>query len=244
MRPARIFSILLLSLLLSAAHLYADQAGMEQCNSLYHNGEYTQAVTCYKDISKGNYSSSILFNLGNCYAQTGEIGTAILYYQRALCLAPGDPDIEGNLSLVQNEEGLFAPEPSLVKTLANLCTISQWAILALTALFAYLCFAIYRLKFGQRAPSEALVILCCATIFCLGVFGTAVKFERWKKSVIISDSKILISPYENAAQAGTIKPGRLVSVQKHHGNFSYILDETGRKGWVIQENIVPILPSL
>lgn len=242
MKPTRVSALLLLALLFVAPRLNADQAGMEQCNTLYHNAEFAQAVDCYKEIGKGGYSSSVLFNMGNGFAQMGQIGPAVLYYQRALCLSPGDSDITGNLSLIQNEEGLFSPEPSLIKALVDLCTINQWAIVALAALSAYLCFAVYQLKFGRQTSVEVIVILCCATLFVLAVFGTAMKYQRWGKSVIISDSKILISPYDNAAQAGTIKPGRLVTVRKQHGEFSYIVDETGRKGWIVQKNVAPILP--
>ena len=235
--PALLFMLLFLATPLFAGQ---DQAGIEECNTFYHNGEFMQAIDCYQHIG-GGYSSSVLFNLGNSYAQTGRIGQAILHYQRALCLAPGDSDIKGNLSLVREEEGLFPPESSFIEKTADLCTINQWALLALAAVAAYLVFAIFQLRYRQRRAVEAMVILCCTAMLIIGVFGTAIKYDRWNKSVVLSDSKILISPYENAAQAGMAKQGRLLNTHKQHGQFNYITDETGQKGWIVREHIAPIV---
>src|SRR5271154_3612109 len=52
------------------------------------------------------YSAAGLYNLGNSYARAGKPGMAILNYERADLLAPGDPDIEANLRLVQTSAHL------------------------------------------------------------------------------------------------------------------------------------------
>ena len=56
-------------------------------------------------ISAG-YSASRLFDLANAYARDGRPGMAVLNYERARLLAPSDPDIHANLSLVRTTSGL------------------------------------------------------------------------------------------------------------------------------------------
>src|SRR5580700_4035738 len=47
------------------------------------------------------YSADGLYNLANAYARAGKPGLAVLSYERAALLAPGDPDIDANLAYVR-----------------------------------------------------------------------------------------------------------------------------------------------
>src|SRR5579859_6698656 len=54
------------------------------------------------------FSADGLYNLGNAYARAGKPGMAVLNYERAALLAPGDVDIDANLDYVR----AFAHLPS------------------------------------------------------------------------------------------------------------------------------------
>src|ERR1700727_796497 len=47
------------------------------------------------------YSADGLYNLANSYARSGKPGLAVLSYERAALLAPGDSDINANLEYVR-----------------------------------------------------------------------------------------------------------------------------------------------
>src|SRR5579859_6411322 len=47
------------------------------------------------------YSADGLYNLANSYARAGKPGLAVLNYERAALLAPGDADINANLEYVR-----------------------------------------------------------------------------------------------------------------------------------------------
>src|ERR1700734_1706005 len=51
--------------------------------------------------SQPPYSADGLYNLANSYARSGKAGLAVLSYERAALLAPGDPDINANLEYVR-----------------------------------------------------------------------------------------------------------------------------------------------
>src|SRR5208282_4339988 len=55
------------------------------------------------------YSAAGLYNLANSYARAGKPGMAVLNYERAILLAPNDPDIEANLRHVR-ESARLPPE--------------------------------------------------------------------------------------------------------------------------------------
>ena len=119
---------------------------IDRCNSLYHDTSYEQAITCYQALSSEGISAEILYNIGNSYAQLDQTGRAVLHYLRALCLAPDDSDISGNLSLIRKEKGLFPKDPSLSEQLFGLFSVTQWSLLCLSALVIYLVFSLFRIK--------------------------------------------------------------------------------------------------
>src|SRR5690606_3967693 len=95
-----------------------------------------KAIEVYKDlINSGFEGTSLYYNLGNSYYRTGKIGLAILYYEKALKLSPGDEDIRHNLALanlktIDKVESL--PKFFLFEwwdSLLTLFTISGWTIL-------------------------------------------------------------------------------------------------------------------
>lgn len=220
-----------------------DPGSLDNCNSLYHNNSYEQAILCYQDLTSDGMSSPLFYNMGNSFAQNNQPGYAILYYLRALSLAPGDSDIAGNLALLRKEKGIFPPDPSPVQQLAGRLTISQWSILCLLALVIYLIYSLTRLRNNKNSRLvEICLIVLCSSLFIIGGFGAGIRYKEWHQSVAVIDSRLLVSPFENAASIGSIQQGRLVSPQKQHSDFWYVTDETGRKGWIQAQALEPILP--
>ncbi|MFC1569787.1 tetratricopeptide repeat protein [bacterium] len=80
----------------SRQHLY------EQGNQFYTNGEFENALNAYQEIlTMGYENGSLYFNIGNCYYKLGDIGHAILNYERAQKLIPSDEDLKANLSIAR-----------------------------------------------------------------------------------------------------------------------------------------------
>ena len=81
--------------------VYIDS--MTAANQLYSAGHYPEAIQIYEQIlDKDIQDSAIYFNLGNAYFQSGDLGRAILNYQRAAKLDPRDGDIRANLELARS----------------------------------------------------------------------------------------------------------------------------------------------
>lgn len=233
-------------LLLSHSIAIADsqpQRSIEACNTLYHNNALEEAIGCYEEFSDAGYSANILYNIGNSYAQLDQTGYSVLYFMRALAIDPGDSDISGNLAMVKNEKGLFPPEKSAVQLFFSLLTLGQWSVLCLLSVGGYLVFSCTRLNKGKNMALESLVIILCLLSLGAGILGAMIQYREWQHSVVIKDSRLLVSPFENGASIGSIEQGRLVYPQKEHGRYWYVSDETGRKGWLEAEAFQPILPQ-
>src|SRR3978361_2157821 len=66
----------------------------EKGNTAYAKAQYDQAIKSYLQIvNSGNQSAAVYYNLGNAYYKTGDISSALLYFEKAHKLSPGDEDI-------------------------------------------------------------------------------------------------------------------------------------------------------
>ena len=78
------------------------QSTVESASEAYRTEDYKKSIQLYEQvvaqqISEGKESAEIYYNLGNAYFRNGETAKAILNYERALLLNPGDSDIRHNL---------------------------------------------------------------------------------------------------------------------------------------------------
>ena len=72
----------------------------DRANTAYINGDYRGAAEIYGEIlDRGLGSVKLYYNLANACFKDGQTGRAILYYHKALRLAPGNDDIRYHLSV-------------------------------------------------------------------------------------------------------------------------------------------------
>lgn len=73
---------------------------LKQGNEFYAKAKYNEAAAQYRKVLDAGYQSATLyFNLGNAYYKLAEIPLAILNYEKALKISPGDVDVKLNLQL-------------------------------------------------------------------------------------------------------------------------------------------------
>jgi tetratricopeptide (TPR) repeat protein len=78
----------------------SPRALFERANARYESGEHAEAIGLYRRlVDAGVESAALYYNLGNAYYKVGELGRAILNYERAHRLAPRGVDIAQNLAL-------------------------------------------------------------------------------------------------------------------------------------------------
>ena len=131
-------------------------------------GRYQEAADKFESIARsGAANGRLYYNLGGVYLKKGDLGRAILWYERAVRLMPADPDLKFNLayarSLVKDEP---APGESVLIRVAFFWknflpprTI-QWSALAANAMM-WLSFGIlifYRRRLFRIVGVGALVL--------------------------------------------------------------------------------------
>ena len=215
----------------------------EQANQAYSRGDYQQAINLYLEVAaEEGVSGSLLYNLANSYAAAGQVGRAVLNYERALRLAPGNSDIQANLEQVRKDAGLYRDDTPIYERLADLLEADQWLLLS-GAAFLLLAVASLVANLTQKIAAAPLQLLIggCLLIITVTLPPALLRYQSWNDGVVTEgEVKLLISPFPEAASAGAIKEGRLVHPGKTHGDYVLVRDRTGRSGWIAKGSFARI----
>lgn len=119
-------------------------------DSAYSNGQFQDAIQLYQALIEQGVSAELYYNLGNAYYRTEDFTHAILAYERALRLQPGDADTRFNLQIARSKTiDKIAPESEMFfvtwyRSLVNMRSVDGWAQLAVgTLLLAVVLMLIY-----------------------------------------------------------------------------------------------------
>lgn len=223
---------------------------LKQGNQFYQKQQYDKAIQSYsKVLNEGYESAELYYNIGNAYYRQGNLGFAILNYERALKLSPGDEDIRHNLALANSktidrintlpEFFLFQWWESFLAVL----TFSGW--IYLSYIFYILLLAIIIFYFFTRRPdyqrlaffSGIAVLLLLAVSISISV----IKFNREfniKNGVIVEQSATAkLSPDPDSKDAFVIHEGLKVKIEDKVENYYRIRLQDGKQGWLPQNDL-------
>jgi hypothetical protein len=71
-------------------------------NAAYEAGDYLTAIDRYMEVAAaGVADADLYYNLGNAWFKSGDLGRAVLWYERSRRLEPRGDDVRANLSVVR-----------------------------------------------------------------------------------------------------------------------------------------------
>ena len=137
---ARLLLLFIISLTSYFSPLTSNAVTKAEADSSYVRGQYQQAIAQYEALLKQGASADLYYNLGNAYYRTENIPEAVLNYERALLLSPGDRDIRFNLQIARSKTfDKIVPESEMFfvtwyRSLVSMMSVDGWARTALVAL--------------------------------------------------------------------------------------------------------------
>jgi tetratricopeptide (TPR) repeat protein len=242
---------LLLLALLSAPWAMSNVLSRADADSLsakaagyYAEGDPTTALVLYDSVHTAFTSPALLFNIGNCHFKLNDIPRAVLFYERALKLAPGDEDVQANLELARQsvvDRVNELPSFSLGSTWGRLRggdDADQWARRSLwSALICALLFAA-ALMVRNRAGRRALFMVGGAMVL---ITGLAVAFASFRHAEVTSNDEAIImtakvdvrsEPRTNTTVLFVLHKGTKVAVLQEANGWSEVRLANGNVGWM------------
>jgi hypothetical protein len=197
-----------------------------------------------ESITTTGYSAPVLFNQANADQRGGKTAQAIVRYERAKFLAPGDGKIQANLNWARTHAGLPAiPQNGMQRAVswASPNTMAWLGSLGLILLGAsWVCARphVQERTFGIATGAFGLALMA------LSITSVIFAWQTSREAVVVSmDTPARISPTTVSEVSFKLPAGGIATMWGHHGNFVLVADASGHTGWVSQGDLQPILPA-
>jgi tetratricopeptide (TPR) repeat protein len=216
----------------------------QEGNGAYERNDYAKAADLYrKAVDEGIINSRLFYNYANALFRQGQLGLAILYYEKARKLEPTDEDIAYNLRFAnaQTVDKNPAPETNiLTKVLWSLHTaysIDQglWICLGLfSAIFLAAMLAVFS-GAGLRGVLFALMGLCVVALLVLGP-SLAYKIRQQESveyGIVLKPAVEMYSgPGENFQVLTKVHEGTKFQIVETRGDWVSVKLLNGKGGYV------------
>ncbi len=222
-------------------------------DAAYKKGNFQQAITDYKGLLRNSVSPEIYYNLGNAYFRSDSLAQAILAYERAHRLSPGDKDINFNLQFARSKTiDKIVPQSEVVfatwyRSLINLTSADTWATISIIAITLALILMLVYL-FGPQMTLRKVGFFGAATF--LLVFALTTLFAWSQHEAITNDTGAIVispsisvkkTPVQNAADAFVLHEGTRVEVSDSSmAGWCGVQLSDGREGWIPSRNLEKI----
>ena len=246
-RSVKTTAVLLLMLLLP---LGAHAVTKAEADSAYARGQYQQAISDYEELLKGGASADIYYNLGNAYYRTENITRAVLNYERALLLSPGDRDIRFNLQLARSKTiDKIVPESEMFfitwyHSLVNLMSVDGWARLAIVLLALVIILSLLYL-FSDRIWLRKVGFFGGTFLLVVFVLANIMAWQQkqnllYRKGAIVTASSITVkgAPAKNGTDLFILHEGtKVIITDDAMKAWKKIRLADGKEGWIESQKI-------
>lgn len=216
-----------------------------EADSAYAAGRYGQAAKIYAAMLKKGVSSDLYYNLGNCYYKTENIAGAVLNYERALLLSPGDADVRFNLELARAKTvDKIVPESEMFfitwfRNLVNVTGMDGWARTGVIT-FVAACLLALLFLFGNKIVLKKVGFFGAVAMLLVTVLSNV--FAWWQHerlnnrtgAVVMSTSVVVKStPSHSGTDLFVLHEGTRVEViDDSMKDWKEIRLADGKIGWM------------
>ncbi len=219
-------------------------------DSAYADENYQQAIVLYEQLLANGVSAEIYYNLGNAYYRMDNITRAVLNYERALRLSPGDQDVRFNLQMAREKTiDRITPESEMFfvtwyHALINMMSVDGWARTALFALALAIVLALLYL-FSERLILRKAGFFVGIMMLVVFILANLFASQQKEKLAIHSDAIVVSSavsvkstPADNGTDLFVLHEGTKVEIiDGSMDQWKKVKIADGKEGWIALKDI-------
>lgn len=243
--------VYLLLLVFVATPIFAESS-LEDADNAYMQEHYQEAAEIYEAALNEGTNVDVYYNLGNTYYRLKDMGKAILYYERALRLAPDNEDIKYNLELCQSKIVDQFNKPSemffitWLKDFTSSKNSNQWGYIGIVCiLFSVILFGIYR--FSSRVGVRKFSFFVSLGLFLISILvnfaaaWTYYQYSHDSRAVIMSEVSLYKASNDKEEPIRALNAGTTVNVlQENSKGWWEVTLPSGKKGWIEEGSAIKI----
>jgi hypothetical protein len=241
---------------LLAALLAAELGGVQlfaDANAAFLSGDVSRAVAAYEAlVSEGVASTQLETNLGAAYLRQGKRGLAVLHFERALFLEPGDDDARadlvevrrGNVDRLEGDSDEAGSE-TVARLLAPLPGPGGAFALVFLWAAAWVLLGIRLLLRAPRWTGPAAAICFGGALLSALVVGGAVAGRdlAMRRAVVVAQAvPAREGPAERSVSRFEIHEGTTVGIEDEEAGFRRVKLANGLTGWVPASTLELVVP--
>lgn len=219
-----------------------------RADSAYTAGKYEEAIPVYAALLKQGEHADVYYNLGNCYYKTDRLALAILNYERAALLTPGNPDIRFNLELARSKTiDKITPESEIFfvtwyKSIIDMMSMDGWALTAVVA-FVWACVLVLVFFLAKKVTWKKTGFFGALAMMAVVVLANVFAWAQHRKlnvrngAVVMSSSVVVKStPNASGTDLFVLHEGTRVEViDSSMKDWKEIRLADGKVGWMPTE---------
>jgi tetratricopeptide (TPR) repeat protein len=208
-----------------------------KANENYSEGHFQEASDGYRSlVDTGQRSANLFYNLGNAWFRLGNLGDAILNYERALALDPHHPEAAANLVLVRDEARALELKRNKLERYIAAGTSTQYSVAASVA-FWFALFGAIHLFFLRRRSAALISLIILSTVVFVGAVFALYSLESGSQGsalAIVIGKKIeaRLATADNASSVLALPPGSEIKVLSQRGDWLYAALPNDLRGWI------------
>lgn len=225
----------------------------QNADTEYQKGNYQQAIKDYNELLTKGVSADLYYNLGNAYYRSDNITKAVIAYERALMLSPGDNDIRFNLQFARSKTiDKIAPESEMFfvtwyRSLVNYTNVDNWATTAIVSIVLALLLVLLYL-FGPRMILRKIGFFGAILFLFVFLFSNLFAYQQKQQlenrtgAIVIAPSvNVKKTPARNGTDQFVIHEGTHVDItDKSMTGWRGVRLDDGREGWIQTNKIEEI----
>lgn len=204
----------------------------------------TVAQTASPAAPPASYSADGLYNLANSYVRAGKLGLAVLSYERAALLAPGDPDINANLAYARASAHVsMAPQRGYARLVQSISPDLAAELGAAGIVLVGIGLAVTRSTPRCRWLGRAAIALGVVQIGLMAC-NALLLWPRLQEGVVLVDQTAAhVAPASLADTVFVLREAQSVRMLGEYGNFVLVRSPGGPSGWVARTDVAAVVPT-
>lgn len=239
---AAVIVFLNVTLCFSAQAIQVNAPGeFDSANALYKQAKYDDALRIYRSIlDSGKISGALFYNIGNCYFKKGELGKALLNYERSRILLPSDSDVRSNYEFTRMQLSLQEePANMLIRYFIRLFDelsanfLFVLIMLLYVSLFGIWTISLYMPLVRRWIVFSSLTVLVLSLLVGVGL-AKKIAFIKRGAVVVTKEVEARFEPAEAATAYFKLTEGSRLEIIDTQDTWVKVKRFDGRIGWIPQ----------
>ena len=219
-----------------------------EANQAYKNHQFQQAIDAYLHlIENGPENGQVYYNLGNAYFRRGDMGRAILSYERARLLIPRDGDLVFNLSHARNQtqDASIDLQMSSFSGFLGLGSFNRYETFFVFTLLNLLFFSLLCIRLYKKTEWTYYLSIFLAIVISIGGLALALKWVAWatdNRAVVLSEEVVVqAGPDSRDTVLFKLHAGTVVHVERTEGDWTLLQLSKDKRGWTESNQLQRII---